>query len=402
MKSKTQFILVACVLFSFLTACTSVREKEGWEGTIEEVDGVEVIHNPAEPLHGELALELEEDLVIGGDVEDENFNFMRIAALEVDDEGNLYVLDFRQCRIQVFNKDGDYLQTIGRKGEGPGEFQRPSRMYLSPDGKLYVIEFRKIHLFDREGTYEKSIIPETPILGMSIAEEGSILGRSYTYGDEGRSFDIILMDSEGKKVETITSFPDPSVILTQAVSGGAISMGGPPPYSPGLSFCSLSEGLAVYGYSSEYTLFVVNSSGEIIRRIEKEEERQPTSKQEEDEYVKDRLERSRARAGGIKWSEGDLRKLYKFAEYKPFFSNIVKDDEGHLFLLKPKSVLNPEEDTYYDMFSLEGFYIYKVKIHMVNPRVIKKGYIYTFGEDPDTGYYEIERYRIRNWDQIKK
>ena len=228
------------------------------------------------------------------------------------------------------------------------------------------------------------------------------MGRSYTFGEEERSMDIIIMDSEGKKVETITSFPDPSVILTQAVSGGAISMGGPPPYSPGLSFCALSEGSAVYGYSSEYTLFVANSSGEIIRRIEKEEERQPTSKQEEDEYVKDRLEKSRARGGGIQWSEGDLRKLHKFAEYKPFFTNIVKDDEGHLFLPKPKAVLNPEEDTYYDMFSAEGFYIYKVKIHKVNPRVIKKGHIYTFGEDPDTGYYEVGRYRIKNWDQIKK
>ena len=118
--------------------------------------------------------------------------------------------------------------------------------------------------------------------------------------------------------------------------------------------------------------------------------------------MKDRLEKSRARGGGIQWSEGDLRKLHKFAEYKPFFTNIVKDDEGHLFLPKPKAVLNPEEDTYYDMFSAEGFYIYKVKIHKVNPRVIKKGHIYTFGEDPDTGYYEVGRYRIKNWDQIKK
>ena len=402
MKSKAKFILVVIVLFSFLAACTAVREKEGWQGSIEEVDGVEVIHNPVEPLHGELELELEEDLIIGGDVEDENFNFMRISALEVDDEGNIYVLDSRECRIQVFNKDGDYLQTIGRKGEGPGEFQRPSRMYLSPDAKLYVIEFRKMHMFDQDGVYEKSIIPESTLLGMSATRDGSILGRSYTFGEEERSMDIIIMDSEGKKVETITSFPDPSVIITQAVSGGAISMGGPPPYSPGLSFCPLSEGSAVYGYSSEYTLFVANSSGEIIRRIEKEEERQPTSKQEEDEYVKDRLEKSRARGGGIQWSEGDLRKLHKFAEYKPFFTNIVKDDEGHLFLPKPKAVLNPEEDTYYDMFSAEGFYIYKVKIHKVNPRVIKKGHIYTFGEDPDTGYYEVGRYRIKNWDQIKK
>ncbi len=398
MKSKTQFILVACVLFSFLAACTSVREKEGWEGTIEEVDGVEVIHNPAEPLHGELALELEEDLVIGGEEFDENYNFRRISDIEVDNEGNILVLDYMDCRIQKYDKEGKYLRTIGRKGEGPGEFQQPVRMYLTPGGKLYVSEPRKIHVFDKNQEYKRSIIPDSPSYNFGVTKEGNLFGQSSTFGEENRTVDIVMMDSDGKKITTVVNFPHPGVMIRQ----GGIAIGTTPPYSPNLYFCPLDDESGMYAYSAEYTLFVANSSGEVMRRIEKEEERQPTSKKEEDEYVKKQLERRRARGGNIQWSEGDLKKLYKFAEYKPFFTNIIKDDEGHLFLPKPKAVLNPEEDTYYDMFSPEGFYIYKVKIHKVNPRVIKKGYIYTFGTDPDTGYYEVERHRIRNWDQIKK
>jgi len=213
--------------------------------------------------------------------------------------------------------------------------------------------------------------------------------------------DIILVDSNGNKVDTIASFPDPSVVLTKSISGGAISMGGPPPYSPELFFCPLSDELVVYGYSDKYRLWVVHASGEIVNIFEKEEKREPTSKKEEDEYIKKRIEASKG-SGGIQWSEGDLRKLHKFAKYKPFFSSILTDDEGHIYLSKPKSVLEPEEDTFFDLFSKEGYYLYKVKIHKVNPRVIKNGCIYTSRTDPDAGYYLVERYTIKNWDQIKK
>lgn len=403
MKSKLKYVVAVIVFFSFLATCTSVSKKEGWEGRVEKVDGVEIIHNPEEPLHGEIELELEEDLVIGGEEFDENANFSYIRDIEVDDEGNILVLDYRDCRIQKYDKDGKYLQTIGRKGEGPGEFQRPSRIYLAPDSKLYVNEIRRVHIFDQEGAFEKSLIPESPLLNFSVAQEGSLLARSYTFAEEGRSLDIVLMDSEGKKKDTVVSFPDPGVMITKPVSGGgAIAVGGSPPYSPGLFFCPLDEGFAAYGYSSEYKLFVANSAGEVIRRIEKEEERQPTSKKEEDEYINERRERAKQQKGGIQWSEGDLRKLHSFAEYKPFYTNIIMDDEGHLFLSKPKSVVHPEDYTYFDFFNEQGYYLYKIKISGVRPRVIQKGCIYTFGTDPDTGYYEVERYRIKNWDQIKK
>ena len=58
MKSKIKFILITLVLFSFLAACTSVREEEGWAGKIEEEEGIGVIYNPEKPLHGEIDLDL--------------------------------------------------------------------------------------------------------------------------------------------------------------------------------------------------------------------------------------------------------------------------------------------------------------------------------------------------------
>ncbi|NQT80049.1 MAG: 6-bladed beta-propeller [Candidatus Aminicenantes bacterium] len=401
MKNKTKTVLFILFFSVLIMAILSEGQKAKWEGTIEKEDGVKVIKNPKTPLYGEIELELEKDLVIGGEDVNENYMFRRVSDIEIDEEGNIYVLDSRECRIQIYDKDGKYLKTIGRKGEGPGEFQRAGRMTLSAKGKLYVNEYKKIIIFSEDGTFEKNVNTDFHLSSYLVTNEENFLGWSFIRTEEGNTLDVILIDSSGKRIDTIASFPDPSVVLTKAVSGGgAISVGGSPPYSPGLLFCPLSDELGIYGYSTEYKLGVVNSSGEIVFIIEKDEKRQPTSRKEENEYLEKMIERSKG--GGIQWSRGDLRKLHGFAKYKPFFSLIMNDDEGHIFLAKPKPVVKEEEDTYFDFFNKEGYYLYKIKIHEISPKVIKKGYLYTFRQDEDTGYYIIERYKIKNWGQVNK
>lgn len=401
MKLKTNYLIIGIVCFSFLYISALGDQKAGWKGKIEQEEGVKVVKNPKEPLYGEIELELELDLTIGGEEYDENYNFIRISDVKVDEDGNIYVLDSRECRIQIYDKDGKYLKTIGRKGEGPGEFQRASRMTMSARGKLYVDESRKILIFNEDNTYERSINVDSLILSYLVTKEENLLGWSRIRSEKKISFDVILVDSNGKKIDTIASFPDNSVILKKSLpGGGGIITSGRPPYGAGLSFCPLGDELGIYGYSDEYRLWVVNSTGKMVNIIEKKEKRQATSKKEESEYIKERMESWQAR-GNVQWSAGDLRKLFKFAKYKPFFSSIKTDDKGHIFLQKPKSVVKSEKDTYFDFFNKEGYYLYRVKIHDVNPRVIKNGCIYTFRTDPDTGYYKVERYRIKNWDQIK-
>ena len=51
--------------------------------------------------------------------------------LDLDDEGNLYVVDTIRIKVQVWNKDGEFVRTIGGAGDRPGFFSRPKDIAVS-------------------------------------------------------------------------------------------------------------------------------------------------------------------------------------------------------------------------------------------------------------------------------
>ena len=116
MKRHILIILSFLLLWGF-----SINQRSQWKGKIEEEDGVKVIKNPLEPLYGEITFELEKDLSIGKR-DNEMYRFSKVRNVAVDREGNIYVVDMNNNRIQVFDEQGIYVQTIGKKGEGKGEF----------------------------------------------------------------------------------------------------------------------------------------------------------------------------------------------------------------------------------------------------------------------------------------
>ncbi|MBW6512975.1 MAG: hypothetical protein K0A93_12830 [Desulfuromonadaceae bacterium] len=79
----------------------------------------------------------------------------RPSHVRVDREGNLFVNDSFNFRIQKFNPQGEYLKEFGYAGSTLGGFARPKGMDVSPDGKLlYVTDaaFENVQIFDDEST----------------------------------------------------------------------------------------------------------------------------------------------------------------------------------------------------------------------------------------------------------
>jgi hypothetical protein len=70
------------------------------------------------------------------------------------DESRVFVLDMDEHNIKVFSRSGVFERTIGRKGQGPGEFHLPSALDIL-NGRLYVADSanRRVQVVDTKGGY---------------------------------------------------------------------------------------------------------------------------------------------------------------------------------------------------------------------------------------------------------
>jgi DNA-binding beta-propeller fold protein YncE len=67
-------------------------------------------------------------------------DFLRLRALALGPDGNLYCADGCNHRVQVFTRDGELVRVIGGPGAEPGQFHYPFDLSFSPQGDLYVVE----------------------------------------------------------------------------------------------------------------------------------------------------------------------------------------------------------------------------------------------------------------------
>jgi hypothetical protein len=146
-KIKITIILSLGITFaSRWLPAFSQGQKPAWKGKIVAENGVKIVKNPTAPLYGEFACQLEEDLSVGGNVNDDNYYFPRgIFALNVDGDGNIYVSDFGNIRIQMYDKAGKFVRTLGRKGQGPGEFQMPRKVLFDSKDNPWVFDVMTLH-----------------------------------------------------------------------------------------------------------------------------------------------------------------------------------------------------------------------------------------------------------------
>ncbi len=80
-------------------------------------------------------------------------DFAKPSGLAVDKEGNLYVADTLNNRIEIFDADGNFISTFGKAGDGPGHFARPKGVAIDSDGHIWVVDgmLDKVQVFSHDG-----------------------------------------------------------------------------------------------------------------------------------------------------------------------------------------------------------------------------------------------------------
>ena len=88
-----------------------------------------------------------------GGVGNEVGKFSFPSYLALDRDGNLYVTDTLNGRVQKFDPDGRYLMSFGQYGDAFGMFNKPKGVVLDSFGNLYVVDaaWSNVQIFNQKG-----------------------------------------------------------------------------------------------------------------------------------------------------------------------------------------------------------------------------------------------------------
>ncbi len=81
------------------------------------------------------------------------FNFPTF--ISIDKNGNVYVVDALNFRVQIFDKSGNLINVFGEYGDGTGNFARPKGIATDSYGNIYVTDalFHTVQIFDKSGGF---------------------------------------------------------------------------------------------------------------------------------------------------------------------------------------------------------------------------------------------------------
>ena len=315
------------------------------------------IANGPEPARGIETWRLSESWRAGG--EDDDIFFGVISDAKIDADGNILLLDMQLSEIQVYGPDGEHLRTMGREGEGPGEFRQASDMVILPEGRVgAVMSFPgKIVALEKDGTPAPSIIPGDAtaggfrvVFGAECAGENIVAcGARMTQSNEGmvetRFLSIFGMD--GTEIlcvlskERLRDFSRPSYVESQEYFVMRRWAVGP----DGRIYAAVER--------DAYAVYVYSPDGEPERIIEREYTPRERTREEMDEVGSDLV---------IMTDQGRLQMEREVLDHAPCIRSLFVDGDGLLWVADGHSETHDGVFTRYDVFTPDGSFVKQIDL----------------------------------------
>jgi len=306
-------------------------------------------------------LSLEFVLTLPG--EDSPVYFAGVADVDMSADGLLVVLDALNKTIYRFHADGSFLDSLGKAGRGPGEFQMPVELEIGPAGEIAVVDGLNARV-----TYwmpDRTRIGDTRIAGWPIGlwwcPSGLFLktARVSAYENAVAFYHVMPgVDSIGQPTVRFTFERDPSLAM-RGVS---------------CDFCAATvttrgDPVVADPDPKGYRLAQIRDGGEVVRVWQRAG--LPPIR-----FTASELERIRAayRRDGQKFDPG----LFKI---RPRIAAIAMDDDGCLWVLRRTPEPQPLR---LDVFDRAEKLVAELPISRDTRKfVVRRDGILTIGESPD-------------------
>ena len=362
------------IILALCLGCTTSWAE--WTAKEDVRDGVTYVTNPETPRDGDVRLDLEELWRLGGE-DDEAVLFGVIQQIVADETGNIYVLDGQLSQIQVFLSDGEHRRSIGREGEGPGEFRNATDMYLGPNGVLGTIQIfpGKVVQLTTDGDPAGNLpLPEIPGGGYQLVyhvranSERLVLAGAVTRVENDESMQVKYLkafDRHGTELARYHDVAHPSRYggmqfqerhWTDFQDRWALATDGR--VAAGLSF-------------DEYRIHVWNTDGSIERVIERpgyQRIRRSATEKKRFQRMYDALTR---------WSPGSS---FSVSETHETISQMFFREDGRLWVLSSAGIWqrDPGVFAHLDVYDARG--IFAQRIQLVAPHDIVEDGMFLIGD----------------------
>jgi len=314
----------------------------------------------------------------------------RVGRIRVDSNENVYVMEVKQGKIYVFDKKGKYLYSIGKRGEGPGEYKMAYNFYICGDFVI-IPEMRRIHFFKKDGKFIKTYIEKSPMFPRGFIDENRMI---YVKSDrEGMGKDpekVNVFNFKTEKNRTLLTVSPEKAITAQ--KGGMRIVIKDSQTTPGIILSIAKNGILI-GKSDKYEIKKIDLNGKelmgfsLIGRSRK--------------HISEKFKRKRFESMSLnnrKMPKNIIDLMVKnMPDISTFFNRITTDRFGKIYVFI--SDLENKSGQEIDIFSAKGKYLYHSNINIRNYSiksgiVLKKDFLYLFAEDED-GEGALIKFRVK-------
>jgi len=264
--------IILCII-PFLIHCGPKQDE------VERIneDGVEVVLNHLEPyrIGGQNSLTLE--VILNIDTEDDeiaNLGIPDIFGFDVNSFGEIYILRNIQGEgdfVFKFDANGKFIKSFGPQGQGPGEFQNPHHIAIDNRDNILIYDLgpQILHKYDKNGDLIGDYRMSGDEVRVTSGPSENLLALLHSSEqDKDRTINTLLLKLLNPDLEVLHVIDEFS--FEWRADKARLT-------EPLLCWSASRDNIYVANEDRGYKIWVHDSNGKLIRRIQKEYKQIPVS-----------------------------------------------------------------------------------------------------------------------------